>query len=101
MRLAPYQAACQLALDSHLPPASPFPGKQPRRQRPQPLKHAARPAESRNQNAQQRRADPPDGQRPLVNDRVQVAGPLRVGVATLRARTARRGGLAGRRAIAV
>ena len=55
-------------------------------QRAQPLKHPARPNKSRNQNPQQRRADPPDGQRALVNDRVQRVrlAPLRVGVAPLR-----------------
>ena len=49
----------RLAPESHFTPASPLPGKQPRRQRAQPLKHAAGPPESRNQNAQQRRADLP------------------------------------------
>ncbi len=41
----------------------------------------AGPPESRDQNPQQRRADPSDGRRSLVYDRVQVARPLRVGVA--------------------
>ena len=53
------------------------------------MKHACSPSKSREQDTKQRRADPPEGQRALVYDRVQVLAPLRVGVATLRG--ARRG----------
>ena len=69
--------------------APPLPGKQPRRQRPQPLKHPARPPKSRNQNPQQRRADPPAASVPSFMIASRLPAPLRVGVATLRG--ARRG----------
>jgi len=59
----------------HRAAVSPLSRKQPRRQRPQPLKHPARPTESGNQNPQQRRADAPDGQRAFVYDGVKVARP--------------------------
>jgi len=59
------------------PPAPPRARKQPRCQRPQPLEYLCAPNKSGKEDCKQRRADPTDGQRPLVNDRVQVARPHR------------------------
>jgi hypothetical protein len=57
------------------PPASPRARKQPRRQRPQPLKHACSPGKSREQDTKQRRADPTDDERCLLLDKANVARP--------------------------
>ena len=93
LQVASEIASCSFSWGDRRPP---LPRKQPRRQRAPPLKHAARPTESRNQNPQQRRADPPDGERSLVHDRVQVARPHRRGHASRRARRRRSKKPAGR-----
>jgi len=51
--------------------------KQPRRQRPQPLKHACSPGKSREQDTKQRWADPTDDKRSLLHDKVKAARPHR------------------------